>query len=72
MVKAKGVLYFSPPKAGSPACLRKLLMVSVKILQMKKIMVALIGERPEEVPDLRRSIKGEVYSSTFDEPVEDH
>ena len=34
-------------------------------------MVALIGERPEEVTDLRRSIKGEVYSSTFDEPVED-
>ena len=36
------------------------------------IMVALIGERPEEVTDMKRSIKGEVYSSTFDEPVEDH
>ena len=35
-------------------------------------MVALIGERPEEVTDMRRSISGEVYSSTFDEPVEDH
>ena len=35
-------------------------------------MVALIGERPEEVTDMRRSIDGEVYSSTFDEPVEDH
>ena len=35
-------------------------------------MVALIGERPEEVTDMKRSIKGEVYSSTFDEPVEDH
>ena len=33
---------------------------------------ALIGERPEEVTDMKRSIKGEVYSSTFDEPVEDH
>ena len=35
-------------------------------------MVALIGERPEEVTDMRRSIEGEVFSSTFDEPVEDH
>ena len=35
-------------------------------------MVALIGERPEEVTDMTRSVKGEVYSSTFDEPVEDH
>ena len=36
------------------------------------LMIVLAGERPEEVTDLRRSIKGEVYSSTFDEPVEDH
>ena len=35
-------------------------------------MVALIGERPEEVTDVTRSVKGEVFSSTFDEPVEDH
>jgi transcription termination factor Rho len=35
-------------------------------------MVALIGERPEEVTDMKRSINGEVFSSTFDEPVEDH
>jgi transcription termination factor Rho len=35
-------------------------------------MVALIGERPEEVTDMRRSVRGEVISSTFDEPVEDH
>ena len=34
--------------------------------------MALIGERPEEVTDMRRSVQGEVYSSTFDEPVEDH
>ena len=36
------------------------------------LMVALIGERPEEVTDMMRSVKGEVYSSTFDEPVETH
>jgi len=35
-------------------------------------MVALIGERPEEVTDVKRSIEGEVFSSTFDDPVEDH
>src|SRR5680860_1667210 len=35
-------------------------------------MVCLIGERPEEVTDMKRSVEGEVISSTFDEPVEDH
>src|SRR6478736_6521461 len=36
------------------------------------LMVALIGERPEEVTDMRRSVKGEVISSTYDEPTENH
>ena len=36
------------------------------------LMVVLIGERPEEVTDVQRSVQGEVISSTFDEPVEDH
>ncbi|MBP1704404.1 MAG: transcription termination factor Rho, partial [Chloroflexi bacterium] len=36
------------------------------------LMVALIGERPEEVTDMRRSVMGEVISSTFDEPTENH
>jgi transcription termination factor Rho len=36
------------------------------------LMVALVGERPEEVTDMTRSVDGEIYSSTFDEPVEDH
>ena len=36
------------------------------------LIVALVGERPEEVTDMRRSIEGEVYSSTFDEPPSDH
>ena len=35
-------------------------------------MVLLVGERPEEVTDMRRSVRGEVIASTFDEPVEDH
>ena len=36
------------------------------------MMVVLVGERPEEVTDIRRSIKGEVFASTFDEPTENH
>jgi transcription termination factor Rho len=36
------------------------------------LMVLLIGERPEEVTDMKRSVRGEVVASTFDEPVEDH
>ncbi|MYA20218.1 MAG: transcription termination factor Rho, partial [Chloroflexi bacterium] len=36
------------------------------------LMVLLVGERPEEVTDMRRSVRGEVIASTFDEPVEDH
>ena len=36
------------------------------------MFVALIGERPEEVTDMKRSVEGKVFSSTFDEPVEDH
>ena len=35
-------------------------------------MVALIGERPEEVTDMQRSVDGEIFSSTFDEPTENH
>src|SRR5437588_1264357 len=41
-------------------------------LSVVHLMVCLIGERPEEVTDMRRSVDGEVVSSTFDEPVEDH
>jgi len=36
------------------------------------MMVVLVGERPEEVTDIRRSVKGEVFASTFDEPTENH
>ena len=36
------------------------------------LMVVLIGERPEEVTDMKRSVQGDVVASTFDEPVEDH
>ncbi len=65
-------LIVSPPKAGKTTLLKQIAGgISANVPDIK-IMVALIGERPEEVTDVRRSVTGEVYSSTFDEPVEDH
>ena len=65
-------LIVSPPKAGKTTLLKELANGITQNAPDIHIMVALIGERPEEVTDMKRSIKGEVYSSTFDEPVEDH
>ena len=65
-------LIVSPPKAGKTTLLKDIANGIATNCPDIEIMVALIGERPEEVTDMRRSIKGEVYSSTFDEPVEDH
>ena len=65
-------LIVSPPKAGKTTLLKDIANGVASNCPDIEIMVALIGERPEEVTDMRRSIKGEVYSSTFDEPVEDH
>ncbi|MBM40071.1 MAG: transcription termination factor Rho [Chloroflexi bacterium] len=65
-------LIVSPPKAGKTTLLKELANGITENSPDIHIMVALIGERPEEVTDMKRSIKGEVYSSTFDEPVEDH
>ena len=65
-------LIVSPPKAGKTTLLKQIAHGITENAPDIHIMVALIGERPEEVTDMKRSIKGEVYSSTFDEPVEDH
>ena len=65
-------LIVSPPKAGKTTILKHLANGIAQNAPDIQIMVALIGERPEEVTDMRRSVEGEVYSSTFDEPVEDH
>jgi len=65
-------LIVSPPKAGKTMLLKSIANgVSTNNPDMH-LMVCLIGERPEEVTDMRRSIDGDVISSTFDEPVEDH
>ncbi len=62
----------SPPKAGKTTLLKNIANGIAANAPDIHIMVALIGERPEEVTDMRRSVQGEVFSSTFDEPVEDH
>ena len=65
-------LIVSPPKAGKTTLLKDIANGVTANAPDIGMLVALIGERPEEVTDMRRSVKGEVYSSTFDEPVEDH
>jgi transcription termination factor Rho len=65
-------LIVSPPKAGKTNILKQLAnSVSTKYPDVH-LMVALIGERPEEVTDMDRSVDAEVISSTFDEPVTSH
>ena len=65
-------LIVSPPKAGKTTLLKNIANGIIHNYEDIHLMVALIGERPEEVTDMKRSVQGEVYSSTFDEPVEDH
>jgi len=65
-------LLVSPPKAGKTMLLKSIANGITTNNPDMHLMVCLIGERPEEVTDMRRSIEGEVISSTFDEPVEDH
>ncbi len=65
-------LIVSPPKAGKTTVLKQIAnSISLKYPEVH-LMVALIGERPEEVTDMDRSVDAEVISSTFDEPVTSH
>jgi len=65
-------LIVSPPKAGKTTILKQIAnSISTKNPEVH-LMVALIGERPEEVTDMDRSVEAEVISSTFDEPVTSH
>jgi len=65
-------LIVSPPKAGKTFLLKSIANCTTENYDDIHIMVLLIGERPEEVTDMRRSVKGEVIAATFDEPVENH
>ena len=70
--KGQRGLIVSPPKAGKTTLLKDIANGITANATDIHLMVALIGERPEEVTDMSRSVKAEVFSSTFDEPVEDH
>lgn len=65
-------LIVSPPKAGKTTVLKEIANGISENYPELHLMVVLIGERPEEVTDMDRSIDGEVVSSTFDEPVRQH
>ena len=65
-------LIVSPPKAGKTMLLKNIANGIASNYPDVHLIVLLIGERPEEVTDMQRSVRGEVVSSTFDEPVEDH
>ena len=70
--KGQRGLIVAPPKAGKTTVLQNIAAGISKNSPEIIILVALIGERPEEVTEMKRAVKGEVFSSTFDEPVEDH
>ncbi len=65
-------LIVSPPKAGKTTILKQIANGISANYPGVHLMVALIGERPEEVTDMDRSVEAEVISSTFDEPVRSH
>ena len=63
-------LIVSPPKAGKTVLLQKIANAVTTNYDDIHLMVCLIGERPEEVTDMKRCVKAEVIAATFDEPVE--
>ena len=65
-------LIVSPPKAGKTTVLKQIANGVSQNYADLHLMVVLIGERPEEVTDMDRSVEAEVFSSTFDDPVTDH
>ena len=70
--KGQRGIIVSPPKAGKTTIM-KTIATSIELNHPEvKLIVLLIDERPEEVTDMRRTVKGEVISSTFDRPSEEH
>jgi transcription termination factor Rho len=70
--KGQRGLILSPAKAGKTTVLKHIAAGISDQYPEALLMVALIGERPEEVTDMSRSVKGDIYASTFDEPTENH
>lgn len=69
--RGQRALIVSPPKAGKTMLMKSIANGISSNHPDTHLIVLLVGERPEEVTDMRRSVKGEVISSTFDESVED-
>jgi transcription termination factor Rho len=70
--KGQRALIVSPPKAGKTTMMKSIAnAISVNHPEVA-LMMLLVDERPEEVTDMRRSVRGQVISSTFDEPAENH
>ena len=70
--KGQRGLIVSPPKAGKTMVLQSIANAITENNPECHLMVVLVDERPEEVTDMQRSVKGEVIASTFDRPAEDH
>ena len=70
--KGQRGLIVSPPKAGKTTILKQIAHSIETNNPDVHLMVLLVDERPEEVTDMRRSVKGEVVASTFDRPAEEH
>jgi transcription termination factor Rho len=70
--KGQRGLIVSPPKAGKTMILQAIANSITKNNPECHLMVVLVDERPEEVTDMQRTVKGEVIHSTFDRPAEDH
>nr|WP_233570327.1 transcription termination factor Rho [Frigoribacterium sp. PhB24] len=70
--KGQRGLIVSPPKAGKTLVLQSIANAIAVNNPEVHLMVVLVDERPEEVTDMQRTVKGEVIASTFDRPAEDH
>jgi transcription termination factor Rho len=70
--KGQRGLIVSPPKAGKTLLLKNIANAIVTKYKDTHVIVCLIGERPEEVTDMKRSVAAEVIAATFDVPVEHH
>lgn len=70
--KGQRALIVSPPKAGKTTIMQNIANAITTNNPECHLMVVLVDERPEEVTDMQRSVKGEVIASTFDRPPADH
>jgi transcription termination factor Rho len=70
--KGQRGLIVAPPKAGKTTVLKTIAHAIATAYPEVHLMLVLVGERPEEVTDMRRSVRGEVIASTFDQSPDDH